>query len=42
MYANISTLAEMSSGKPLKKRLDLPEEIVPYGYGNQKLNIWEF
>lgn len=42
MYANIETLQSMGSGRPLKRRIDLPDEIEVYGYGGQKNNIWEF
>lgn len=32
----------MNSGRPLKQRVDVPDGLEIYPYGNQKLNIWEF
>ena len=32
----------MSSGRPPKERLNIPEGVDVFQYGNQKLNIWEF
>ena len=32
----------MSTGKPPKERMNIPEGVEVFMYGNQKLNIWEF
>ena len=32
----------MSHGRPPKERLNIPEGVDVFQYGNQKLNIWEF
>ena len=32
----------MNSGRPLKQRVEVPDGVEVYPYGNQKLNIWEF
>jgi hypothetical protein len=32
----------MCTGRPLKERLNIPEGVDVFQYGNQKLNIWEF
>ena len=32
----------MNTGRPLKQRIDVPDGVEIYPYGNQKLNIWEF
>lgn len=38
---NISKLRAMSTGRPLKERLYIPDDVEVFVYGNQKLNIWE-
>lgn len=38
---NVATLRAMSSGRPLKERLYIPDDVEVFVYGNQKLNIWE-
>lgn len=38
---NKTILKSMSTGRPPKERLDIPAEMQVYGYGSQKLNIWE-
>lgn len=35
-------LKSMSTGKPPKERMNIPEGVEVFMYGNQKLNIWEF
>jgi len=35
-------LRHMSSGRPPKERMTIPEGVEVFMYGNQKLNIWEF
>jgi hypothetical protein len=42
MVKNVEKLRSLSSGRPLKERLNIPEGVEVYQYGNQKLNIWEF
>ena len=32
----------MSVGRPPKERMNIPEGVEVFMYGNQKLNIWEF
>ena len=32
----------MSLGRPPKERMNIPEGVEVFMYGNQKLNIWEF
>jgi len=32
----------MSQGRPPQERLNIPEGVDVFQYGNQKLNIWEF
>lgn len=32
----------MSHGRPPKPRMNIPEGVEVFMYGNQKLNIWEF
>ena len=39
---NMRMLRSMSSGRPPKERLNIPEGVDVFQYGNQKLNIWEF
>lgn len=39
---NIQTVHKMNSGRPLKQRIEVPEHVEVYPYGNQKGNIWEF
>lgn len=39
---NMRMVSSMNSGRPLAQRLELPEGSEVYGYGNQKLSIWEF
>ena len=39
---NVNKLRTMSSGRPLKERMDIPDGVDVFQYGNQKLNIWEF
>lgn len=34
-------LRNMSTGRPLKPRLEIPEGMEVFAYGGQKLNIWE-
>lgn len=31
----------MSHGRPPKERLNIPDDVDVFFYGNQKLNIWE-
>lgn len=38
---NIQSLRAMSTGKPPKERLYIPDDVEVFFYGNQKLNIWE-
>jgi hypothetical protein len=40
--ANVSKLRTMSTGRPLKERMEIPDGVDVFQYGNQKLNIWEF
>jgi len=35
-------LKTMSHGRPPKERMNIPEGVEVFMYGNQKLNIWEF
>ena len=35
-------LQSMSLGRPPKERMNIPEGVEVFMYGNQKLNIWEF
>ena len=39
---NIEIVHSMNTGRPLKERLNIPEGVDVFQYGNQKLNIWEF
>lgn len=39
---NIQRVHSMNTGRPLKERLNVPEGVEVFQYGNQKLNIWEF
>jgi hypothetical protein len=32
----------MGTGRPLQERLNIPEGVDVFQYGNQKMNIWEF
>jgi len=41
-YKNIELVHSMNSGRPLVKRLDIPDGVDVFQYGGQKLNIWEF
>lgn len=43
-YNNVykELVTSMNSGRPLKQRVDVPDGLEIYPYGNQKLNIWEF
>jgi len=41
-HKNIETLVGMSQGRPPQERLNIPEGVDVFQYGNQKLNIWEF
>ena len=40
--ANLYRVKSLCQGKPLKERLQIPEGVDVFMYGNQKLNIWEF
>lgn len=37
----MQSLRAMSTGKPPKERLYIPDDVEVFFYGNQKLNIWE-
>ena len=39
---NKELLKSMSIGRPPKERMNIPEGVEVFMYGNQKLNIWEF
>ena len=39
---NMGKLRAMSTGKPLKERLYIPDGVDVFQYGAQKLNVWEF
>ena len=39
---NMGKLRAMSTGKPLKERLFIPDGVDVFQYGAQKLNVWEF
>ena len=39
---HIQSIRSIDLGKGLKPRIDIPDNIKLYGYGNQKLNLWEF
>ena len=39
---NKQKVNDMNTGRPLKQRIDVPDGVEIYPYGNQKLNIWEF
>jgi len=39
---NCEKLRAMSTGRPLKERLNIPDGVDVFQYGAQKLNIWEF
>lgn len=41
-YMNKQRVRSMCSGRPLPERLNIPDGVEVYQYGNQKLNIWEF
>ena len=32
----------MNTGRPLKQRIEVPEGVEVFPYGNQQMNIWEF
>ena len=40
--ANVNRLRTMSHGRPPKPRMEIPDGVDVFQYGNQKLNIWEF
>ena len=42
LQTNKGKVHSMNSGRPLKQRVDVPDGVEVYPYGNQKLNIWEF
>ena len=39
---NQEMIKTMSHGRPPKERMNIPEGVEVFMYGNQKLNIWEF
>ena len=39
---NKELLKSLSIGRPPKERMNIPEGVEVFMYGNQKLNIWEF
>ena len=39
---NKERVHSMNTGRPLKERVEIPDGVEVYPYGNQKLNIWEF
>lgn len=41
-HSNIHYVHSLNTGRPLKPRIDVPDSVSTYGYGGQKLNIWEF
>jgi hypothetical protein len=41
-HTNVVRVHSMNSGRPLKQRIEVPDGVEIYPYGNQKLNIWEF
>jgi len=41
-HGNVQRVRSMCSGRPLVERLNIPEGVDVFGYGNQKLNIWEY
>ena len=41
-HKNMDMLKSMSHGRPPKERMNIPEGVEVFMYGNQKLNIWEF
>ena len=42
MNTNKQSVTDMNTGRPLKARIEVPDGVEIYPYGNQKLNIWEF
>lgn len=40
--SNCRNIKSLNSGRPLQERLVIPDEAPVYGYGGQKLSIWEF
>lgn len=40
--SNIRQISSMSLGSVPKERLNIPDGVDVFQYGNQKLNIWEF
>ena len=40
--ANVNKLRTLSTGRPPKERMEIPDGVDVFQYGNQKLNIWEF
>jgi hypothetical protein len=38
---NIDLVHSMNSGKPPREHYKIPDGVEVYGYGGQKLNIWE-
>ena len=41
LTANKEYVHSLNRGRPLKPRIDVPEGVEVYPYGNQKMNIWE-
>jgi hypothetical protein len=41
MQSNRQTIRELSTGRPLKLRIEVPEGVEVYPYGAQRGNIWE-
>jgi len=39
---NRDLVKSMSQGRPPKERMQIPDGVEVFMYGNQKLNIWEF
>ena len=39
---NFEFVKSLTQGRPPKERMEIPEGVEVFMYGNQKLNIWEF
>ena len=41
IITNRRTIRNMSTGRPLKQRIDVPDGVEVFPYGSQRGNIWE-